>query len=135
MTYYSPHTGEHIDTQTPADWMSATTLPVPAYDPANQGAFFRDGTWVVETAQPPAALVPQSVTRFQALAALHLAGHLPAVQAIMAAPETPALAKLAWDNALSFERSSPTLASLAGALGLTDDALDALFVAAAGVAA
>jgi len=135
MTYYSPHTGEHIDTQTPADWMGTTTLPVPTYNPATQSAFFRDGTWVVETAQPSAALVPQSVTRFQALAALHLAGHLPAVQAIMAAPETPVLAKLAWDNALSFERSSPTLASLAGALGLTDDALDALFVAAAGVAA
>ena len=82
---------------------------------------------------PPS--VPQSVTRFQALAALHLAGHLPAVQAIMDAPETPILAKLAWDNALSFERSSPTLASLAAVLGLTSQDLDALFTAAAGIQA
>ncbi len=80
---------------------------------------------------PPPAGVPQTVTRFQALAALHLAGHLEAVKAIMAAPETPVLTKLAWDNALSFERASPTLASLAAALGLTDADLDALFAQAA----
>lgn len=86
-------------------------------------------------ATPPVAGVPQSVTRFQALAALHLAGHLPAVEAIMAAPETPTLAKLAWDNALSFERSSPTLAALASQLGLTSQDLDALFTVAAGVTA
>lgn len=82
-----------------------------------------------------ATTVPQSVTRFQALAALHLAGHLPAVQAIIAAPETPILAKLAWDNALSFERTSPTLLMLAGAIGMTDADLDALFTEAAGLSA
>lgn len=84
---------------------------------------------------PPPAGVPQTVTRFQALAALHLAGHLPAVQAIMAAPETPVLARLAWDNALSFERTSPTLASLAAMLGMTDADLDALFTTAATIEA
>lgn len=83
--------------------------------------------------QPP--VVPQTVTRFQALAALHLAGHLPAVEAIMANPATPILSKLAWENALSFERSSPTLAGLAGALGLTSAQLDALFTTAAGLSA
>ena len=86
------------------------------------------------TAPQPAA-VPQSVTRFQALAALHVAGHLPAVQAIMAAPETPVLAKLAWDNALSFERNSPLLTSLAPTLGMTPQDLDALFTAAAQIEA
>lgn len=79
--------------------------------------------------------VPQTVTRFQALAALHLAGKLSEVQAIMAAPETPVIAKLAWENALSFERTSPTLASLAAALGMTNADLDALFTAAAGIEA
>lgn len=79
--------------------------------------------------------VPQSVTRFQALAALHLADKLTAVQAIMAAPETPVIAKLAWDNALSFERTSPTLASLAAMLGMTDADLDALFTQAATIEA
>lgn len=94
------------------------------------------GSMVVQESAPTlAAPVPQTVTRFQALAALHLAGYLPAVEAIMAAPETPILAKLAWDNALSFERSSPTLASLAAVLGLTSQDLDDLFTAAAGIAA
>lgn len=84
---------------------------------------------------PSAPSVPQSVTRFQALAALHLAGRLSAVQAIMAAAETPVIAKLAWDNALSFERNSPTLASLAGMLGMTPADLDTLFIAAAQIEA
>ncbi|MDO9131961.1 hypothetical protein [Hydrogenophaga sp.] len=84
---------------------------------------------------PPPVGVPQTVTRFQALAALHLANKLTAVQAIMAAPETPMLAKLAWDNALSFERTSPTLASLAAMLGMTDADLDALFTQAATIEA
>lgn len=91
-----------------------------------------------ETAQHLAPLpvgVPQTVTRFQALAALHLAGHLPVVEAIMAAPETDMMAKLAWANALSFERSSPLLNGLAGTLGLTPQDLDNLFTTAAGIEA
>lgn len=84
---------------------------------------------------PQPVPIPQTVTRFQAFAALHLAGHLPAVEAIMAAPETPVLAKLAWANALSFERTSPTLLMLAGAIGMTSQDLDALFTAAAGIEA
>lgn len=84
---------------------------------------------------PPPAGVPQTVTRFQALAALHLDGKLTAVQAIMAAPETPMLAKLAWENALTFERSSPTLLMLAAAIGMTSQDLDALFTEAARLSA
>lgn len=83
----------------------------------------------------PTPSVPQTVTRFQALAALHLAGYLPAVEAIMAAPETPILDKLAFQNALSFERLSPTLARLAAVLGLTSQDLDNLFTTAAGIEA
>lgn len=51
--YFSPHTGEHIDTATPADWMGRTDQKPPAYNRQSQGAFFRDGAWVVEDAQPP----------------------------------------------------------------------------------
>lgn len=106
----------------------------------SQDAFIPAGLTAITNAEAavltaPPATVPQSVTRFQALAALHLAGHLEAVKAIMAAPETPVLTKLAWDNALSFERTSPTLASLAAALGMTDADLDALFTAAASIEA
>lgn len=71
--------------------------------------------------------VPQAVTRFQARAALHLGGYLPQVEAIMADPATPALAKLAWQDAREFKRNSPTIAALAGMLGLTDATLDHLF--------
>ena len=105
----------------------------------SQDAFILDGLTAIAKAEADALRVPsgvpQTVTRFQALAALHLAGKLTAVQAIMAAPETPMLAKLAWENALSFERSSPTLASLAAMLGMTDADLDALFTAAAQIEA
>lgn len=81
----------------------------------------------------PVAGVPQSVSRFQARAALHLAGLLETVEAMMAAPETPALAKLAWADAQEFKRNSPTVLSLSASLGLTEAQLDALFTTAAGI--
>lgn len=78
-------------------------------------------------------LIPQSVSRFQARAALHLSGLLETVEAMMAAPETPALAKLAWADAQEFKRNSPTVLSLSASLGLTEAQLDALFTTAAGI--
>ena len=89
----------------------------------------------VEPPTPPALTVPPVVSRFQARAALHLAGLLDGVETLMAAPETPALAKLAWADAMEFERQSPTIAALAGAVGLTEQDIDALFVTAAGIKA
>lgn len=83
----------------------------------------------------PAPVVPQVVSRFQARAALLLAGLLDDVEALMAAPDTPALAKLAWADAMEFERQSPTIAALAGAVGLTEQDIDALFITAAGIKA
>ena len=71
--------------------------------------------------------VPQAVSRFQARAALHLAGLLPQVESLMAADGIDALAKLAWQDALVFERSSPTVAAMTALLGLDDAAVDALF--------
>lgn len=83
----------------------------------------------------PVPVVPPVVSRFQARAALHLAGLLDDVEALMTAPGTPALAKLAWADAQEFERQSPTIAALAGAVGLTEQDIDALFVTAAGIKA
>lgn len=88
-----------------------------------------------EPADLVAPTVPQVVSRFQARAALHLAGLLDDVEALMAAPDTPALAKLAWADAMEFERQSPTIAALAGAVGLTEQDIDALFITAAGIKA
>lgn len=82
-----------------------------------------------------APTVPQVVSRFQARAALHLAGLLDDVEALMAAPETPALAKLAWADAQEFKRNSPTVQTMAAAIGLTEAQLDELFTTAAGIEA
>lgn len=84
---------------------------------------------------PPPPGPPQVVSRFQARAALHLAGLLTAVEALMADPATDMLARLAWTDAQEFRRTSPTLLAMASALSLTDAQLDALFITAAGIEA
>jgi len=84
---------------------------------------------------PPPPGPPQVVSRFQARAALHLAGLLPQVEALMADPATDTLARLAWTDAQEFRRTSPTLLAMASALSLTDAQLDQLFITAAGIEA
>lgn len=78
---------------------------------------------------------PQVVSRFQARAALHLAGLLDQVETLMADPATDTLARLAWTDAQEFRRTSPTLLAMASALSLTDAQLDQLFITAAGIEA
>lgn len=77
----------------------------------------------------PVKYVPQSVTRFQAKAILHLQGLLTTAENIINASTDP-LVKLVWSEALYFERNSPTLNALAEQLQLTPDQLDDLFIAA-----
>lgn len=84
---------------------------------------------------PPPVFVPQSVTRFQAKAALLNAGYLDQVEALMSADNTPAMYKLAWVEALNFERGAQTVAAMQAALGLTDAQIDALFIAASKISA
>ncbi|HEX5362333.1 MAG TPA: hypothetical protein VFW49_14800 [Fluviicoccus sp.] len=74
--------------------------------------------------------VPQEVSRYQALAALHLAGKLAAVEAMMEDPATDQLTVLAWKNALVFKRHSPMVLNMAQALGWTDGQVDDLFITA-----
>lgn len=74
--------------------------------------------------------VPQEVSRFQARAALLQAGLLESADLAVAASNDPFL-QLAWKEAVAFPRSSPGIAALAPALGLTDEDLDDLFRAAA----
>lgn len=64
-------------------------------------------------------------SRFQARAALHLAGMLPAAETAVAA-EGP-IVRIAWADAAQFRRDSPSIASLAAKLGLTDVQVDDLF--------
>lgn len=83
----------------------------------------------------PPAPVPAVVSRYQARAALHNAGLLTTVEVLMSNPATPFLARLAWKEVVQFERNSPTILAMATLLPLTDEQLDALFVAAAEIRA
>lgn len=78
---------------------------------------------------PEVHLVPQSVTMRQARLALNAAGLLGAVEAAVQAADKAT--QIEWEYAQTVERDWPTLALLAGALGLTDESLDALFSTAA----
>lgn len=106
--------------------------------PQGKVALWQNG-WVFvnppepEQEEPPLNGVPQVVTRFQARAALHLAGLLTTVESLMTDPQTDMLARLAWQDAQEFRRQSPTVLSMAATLGLTDAQLDALFTTAAGI--
>lgn len=83
--------------------------------------------------QPPVIelpSIPQEVTRFQALAALHTAGLLTTVEAMMDNPATDTLTVLAWKNAQEFKRTSSMVLNMAQTLGLSDQQLDDLFIAA-----
>ena len=79
--------------------------------------------------------VPQSVTRFQARAALARAGLFTTVQSAMSAFPADDERRLAWEDAQEFRRTSPTMLQMAAALGLSDAQLDALFTTAAGIEA
>ena len=89
----------------------------------------------IRAANTPPTAVPQSVTRFQAKAALLGAGLLEQVEVYMALPDTPMVTKLAWTETQNFERASPTVAGLAALLGLTAGQVDALFITALGITA
>jgi hypothetical protein len=64
---------------------------------------------------------------FQAQQALDDLGYIEQVEAIMSDAATPAKTKRAWRLAQEFRRMSPTVLELAGALGLSDVEVDALF--------
>lgn len=82
----------------------------------------------------PSNPVPQSVSRFQAKAALAQAGLLAQADAAVAA-SGDAVLQLAWTEANQFQRNSPGIAALAPVLGLDNSGLDNLFRVAAGIVA
>ena len=87
--------------------------------------------------QPPS--VPQQVTMVQGALAMHAQpGSAPGktllddVEAAVAAASDPRIA-IAWSKATTLDRHGLFVVQMAPALGLTDDKLDALFVAASGI--
>ena len=74
-----------------------------------------------------------TISPLQAKVALHRAGLLTTVEAMVAAGDTET--QLAWANATEFTRTSPLLNGMAEALGLTSEQLDDLFTVASQIAA
>lgn len=79
----------------------------------------------------PTPVIPAVVTPFQAKAALLTQGLLDDVETLIADPNTDALVKLAWNTALEFRRTSPSVLGMAQALGWTEQDLDDFFTLAA----
>ena len=50
--YYSPHTGEHIRTDNPADWMGRAPVSAPEYDESSSSAFWRGDHWEIVQVGP-----------------------------------------------------------------------------------
>jgi hypothetical protein len=84
-------------------------------------------------AQAAIPVVPQTVTMRQATQALILAGLDDDVEAMLAAmPGTEGkMARAEWLKSQVVERNRPLVIKMAGALGLTDEQLDQLFITAA----
>ena len=89
----------------------------------------------IPTTIPPISTdpVPLSVTRFQARAALHLAGLLDDAEAAIA--QAHPLSRIAWEHAHVYRRYSPTLISIGQQLGLSEADMDELFKTAASITA
>ena len=87
--------------------------------------------------EPQPIPVPQQIARAQGKAALIMQGHWQAVLDYVAAIQDPiqrALAEVALNDTLTWERSSPFLTAAAAGMGMTDEQLDALFIQAGGIA-
>lgn len=106
------------------DWVDVTGLHVGA------GMRYENGEWL-----PAKPSVPASVTMRQARLALLAAGKLSAVEsAIAALPDPPkTAAQIEWEYSNEVQRHNGFVSQLGPALGLSDDDLDALFIAAAGM--
>lgn len=70
----------------------------------------------------------QTITPLQAKLALHRAGLLSTVEAVIAAADVET--RLAWTAATGFDRNSALLGGMAAALGLTTQQVDDLFATA-----
>lgn len=110
-------------------------------DAADPEAHGREIHAAVLATNPPAAPevqapdpVPQVVSRFQARAALHAAGLLSSVEDAIATG-ADVFTQIAWADAAEFRRNSPTIATLAAALGLSEEQVDNLFRQAATITA
>lgn len=74
-----------------------------------------------------------NVTPLQFRRALDAAGLLDECETIVADPVTPKAARLAWEYAITIERTNPFIDQFAAVLGLTAEQVDEIFEAAANI--
>lgn len=74
-----------------------------------------------------------TISSMQATIAMHQFGWLEAVEAYINAPTTDPVARLAYQRATHFKRTSPTLLAVASAVGIPSADLDQMFVFGRGV--
>jgi hypothetical protein len=130
------------ETEVRFEYMNADETMILASEGAG-GVLLEPGMpgWLEVVLMKPAPFVPPAlpdpleveragmvVSRFQARAALHYAGKLQEVEAFVKRADF--ITQMAWSEAQEFRRTSPTMAALAGLLGMDDAALDDLFRAA-----
>lgn len=126
---YSPHTGEHIATDTPAEWMARAGTPAPEYNPHTHGCFWCGGTWEIVAAQPAKPPVPQVISSAQGKLALIELGMHDAAHSYLNAIDDPTeklKAQIEWERP-TWERVSPFLNATWSALGGTQEQLDDAF--------
>lgn len=101
-------------------WIKAGNVPEPAEIPPPD--------------PDPEPVVPRQVTMRQARLALLDAGLLSGVDAAIDSLDEPhrSAARIEWEYAQAVERYSPLTEMLGAAIGLTSEAIDALFFAAEG---
>ena len=128
------HTRDHVK-HMPVTGRATTEAP-----PIETGkyAIRRGDQWVLENekAVPPVrpTPVPQVVSRFQARACLLINNKLDEVEQAVQDSNDPMI-QLAWQEAVEWERDSPTINALGAAIGLTQEDLDELFIQGAQIKA
>jgi hypothetical protein len=78
----------------------------------------------------PAPAVPESVTPAQAKIVLFEAGLLDDVEQMIKSHQYRPV-RIWWENAVQFDRGNPYLEAMGLEIGLTDEQMDAMFIAAA----
>ena len=137
--FYHPDRGYWQTITTPdADTLAGYpegTISVPLKPGANYE--WLDGAWVHVPPATTEALAAEREgrggSRFPAKAALLQAGLLDAAEHAVA--QADPVTQLAWAEAVEYRRTSPAIAAIGAALDLTDEDIDELFVAAAGIEA
>lgn len=111
------------------------TAPYDEPEYLEYAAWVQAGNSPEEFAEEPLAPVPESVSRFQARAALYTAGYFDTINSMMNQESTPMLSRMAWQDAQEFRRDSALVANMGAALGLTSAQIDDLFRLAANITA